>query len=357
MKQLEDNDELLENMMNDFWKQEKKHQADAFWKGYERWNLNALHDFGLTNFFNRPNSFGNSIARDSIVPQYIILRLNRVFGRIAYVCRKMGIKNNPFNVYDWIKDKPAGIRQLFGTLIFEILYTIPDGNRLYELNDELLGNPLEKFEIRGKWYSLNFVKYFYRALMIEKYLQVSNSVYFFEIGAGYGGQAEVLLKMFPQLRMCLTDIPPQLYVLEQYLKSLFPGEVLGYEDTKHMQTIKRNVLSEKKVVIVAPWELHKIQDNSFENFTNQASFQEMSHETVKRYCDELHRLVTNGIFLYEQREGCGAVKNPVTKNDYINYLSEFALVGDITTLLGGHLGGDPNRPLSHNDIYVFKRKK
>jgi hypothetical protein len=269
----------------------------------------------------------------------------------------MGIKSHLFNVYDWIRDKPADIRRLFGTLLFETLYTIPNGNRLIELTDALLGNPPEKFQIRGKWYSLNFVRYFYRALMIEKYLHISNSVYFFEIGAGYGGQAEVLLKMFPQLRVCLTDIPPQLYVIEQYLKSLFPGEVLGYEDTKNMQIIDRKVLSEKKVAIVAPWELNKIQDNSFENFTNQASFQEMSHETVKRYCDELQRIVTNGILLYEQREGCGAVKNPVTKTDYIHYLFEFDLVDDITTLIGGHLGGDPNRPLTHNDIYVFKRKK
>lgn len=146
-------------------------------------------------------------------------------------------------------------------MIFEILHTTPNGNKLIELNDELLGNPPEKFEVRGKKYSFNFVQYFYRALMIEKYLQVSNSVYFFEIGAGYGGQAEVLLKMFPQLRICLTDIPPQLYVIEQYLKSLFPGEVLGYADTINMQTIDRNVLSEKRVVIVAPWELNKIQDN------------------------------------------------------------------------------------------------
>lgn len=357
MKQLEDDDKLLETMMSDFWKQEKRYQADAFWKSHERWNLSLLRDFGLSDCFNRPNSFGNLLARDSIIPSYIIMRLNRVLGKIAHVCRKMGIKNIPLNVYDWVKDKPAGIRQLFGTMIFEILYTIPNGNKLIELNDELAGNPLEKFEIRGKWYSLNFVRYFYRALMIEKYLQISNSVYFFEIGAGYGGQAEVLLKMFPQLRICLTDIPPQLYVIEQYLKSLFPGDVLGYTSTRNMQTIDRDVLSEKKVLIVAPWELNKIQDNSFENFTNQASFQEMSHETVKRYCDELHRLVTNGILLYEQREGCGGVKNPVTKNDYIKYLSAFDLVADITTLVGGHLGGDPNRPLSHNDMYVFKRRK
>ena len=142
------------------------------------------------------------------------------------------------------------------------------------------------------------------------------------------------------------------YVIEQYLKSLFPGEVLGYEDTTRLKSIDRDVLAEKRVVIVAPWELSKIQDDSFENFTNQASFQEMSHETVKRYCDELHRLVTNGILLYEQREGCGGVANPVTRSDYIDCLSEFHLVEEVTAVLGGH----PNRPLCHSDFYVFRRK-
>lgn len=348
---IEDNNILLERMMTDFWAQDSEHQADKFWKTYESENLNILRDRGLTNFLSRSNSFGNATGREYRFP-----RLNRYFRRISDLCRALKIKSHPFYARDYTKTNPDTIRQLFGTLIFEILYTTHNGNQLFELNDDLLGDPEETFEVGGKTYSLNFVNYFHRALMMEKYLHISNSTFLLEIGAGYGGQAEILLKMFPKLKVCLTDIPPQLYVIEQYLKSLFPGEVLGYEDTTEMQTIDSRNMGKNRVAIIAPWELNKIEDNTFENFTNQASFQEMSHDTVRRYCDELHRLVKNGIFLYEQREGCGGVTNPVTKNEYIRFLHEFDLVHDVTTLLGGHLGSDPSRPLSHNDVYVFKRK-
>ena len=112
MKQLEDNDKLLEKMMNDFWKQEKKYQADKFWKGYENWNLRTLRDYGLSNFLSRQNSFGSVFTREFIFPRYIALALTMGLGRIANLCRKMKIKTHPFNVHGWVKDNPAGIRQL-----------------------------------------------------------------------------------------------------------------------------------------------------------------------------------------------------------------------------------------------------
>ncbi len=356
MQCLEDDDKLLKTMMNDYWNQDKQYQADTFWKNYENWNLQVLYDYGLSNFLARPNSFGNAITSKFILPKRITLRLNKVLRRIANFCRKVNVRTHPFNVYDWVKDNPARIRQMYGGLMCEALFSLPNGNRLIELHDELIGTPREVFEVGGKRFSLSFMRYFYKALMMEKYLKISSSTFFFEIGAGYGGQAQVLLKMFPHLRICLTDLPPQLYVIEQYLKAVFPGEVLGYTETRSMQTIDRNILGENRIVIVAPWELNKIDDDAFENFTNQASFQEMSHGTVKRYCDELHRLITNGIFLYQQREGCGGVENPVTRDDYVDYLSEFKLAHEMTTLLAAHPNGHPNKLLNHNDIYVFKRE-
>ncbi|MBP7088333.1 MAG: putative sugar O-methyltransferase [Candidatus Omnitrophica bacterium] len=360
---INDDSELLKIMMDDYWIQDKRNQADEFWKNYEIWNLRMLQNYGLREFLNRSNSFGGIFTKKSIFPEKIsyFFNLIAIESKFTKICQGLGLKIFLFKkiaynfLYKWVREDPDAIRQRYGDMIFQLLHILPNGGRLYELNDDLIGNPSEILKFGDKYYSLNFLEYFWKALLLEKYLDLSHLDYFFEIGAGYGGQADVLLKMFPNLRICITDIPPQLYVIEQYLKALFPDDVLGYKESKRLQSIDKGTFADKRIIVVAPWEVKKIKDNTFENFTNQASFQEMSHETVRCYCRELNRLVSNGIFLFEQREGCGGVKNPVTKNDYIEYLTAFKIVESKTTLLGGHLGNDPNRPFGHNDIYVFKK--
>ena len=346
---IEENNVLLDLMMDDF--RSRDMEADPFWKSYEKTNIARLKNHGLRNFLNRPASFGN--MGYTKVTKYPLLY--RAFNFVN--TRFLKNSRSPLDPYIFDSESPDRIRDIYGNFILQLLLeNFPNAEDLKRIEDSLVGNPQETLRAWDKEYSFNFLKYFYRALIMDDYMTLSESEIFFEIGAGYGGQAEVLLKMFPNLRICVSDIPPQLYVLEQYLKSVFPGKVLGYTDTKALKHIEKDTFSDYRVIIVPPWDICKVEGQIFDNFTNQISFQEMSHDTVSKYCNDLQRTVSGSICLFQQREGCGGIENPVTRNDYIKFLPKFNLAKERSFETGSHLGSNPQNPIAHSDTYFFERK-
>ena len=60
--------------------------------------------------------------------------------------------------------------------------------------------------------------------------------------------------------------------------------------------------------------------------------------------------------MYEQREGNGAVKDSVKRDDYLRYMKSngFKLINEKLAGYGGHLGSAPSAPLCHQDFYFFQ---
>ena len=153
------------------------------------------------------------------------------------------------------------------------------------------------------------------------------------------------------------DIPPQLYVAEQYLKSIFYKKVAGFKVTKEMEFITQDSFLDYDILIIPPWDIIKIKNNLIDFFYNANSFQEMQKNTVSNYCKQLSRIVKNKIALLEQREGNGAIVNPVTRTEYIDYMKSngFKLVEEKLVAYGGHLRSDPSAPFCHSDLYFFEK--
>ena len=126
-----------------------------------------------------------------------------------------------------------------------------------------------------------------------------------------------------------------------------------------MKSISYESFSGADILIIPPWDIKKLEDNLVDNFSNQASFQEMSKETVKDYCDQLGRIVKNKVVLYEMREGNGGVEDSVKKEDYLQYMqqNDFHLISEQIAVYGGHLRGDPSEPMCHQDFYFFQKNR
>jgi len=87
-----------------------------------------------------------------------------------------------------------------------------------------------------------------------------------------------------------------------------------------MELITQDSFINYDILIVPPWDIKKIQNNLIDNFYNANSFQEMQKNTVSNYCKQLSRIVKNKIVLLEQRDGNGAIVDPVTRTEYIDYM-------------------------------------
>ena len=357
-KKIIDDFPLCNEMMEDL---NNKYQVDTFWKNYESMNVTLLKHYGLKNFKNRPNSYGGTSTKKSFIPKGVLL--NRIINKLLRGFDKyIGIDwlRFPFlDLFNYAVDDAKGIRENYGALILEMINLLPDADKLLNIKDDLVGDPSDILKLRESQYSLQFIRYFYRLLMTNQFVDFKESNLFLEIGGGYGGFSEVLKKTYPNVKIIFIDIPPQLYVAERYLKSVFPDKVAGYRDTKQMESINYDSFSDYDILILPPWDIEKIEDNLIDNFSNQSSFQEMSKNTVKSYCEQLGRIIRNKVVLYEQREGNGGVKDSVKRDDYLRYMESngFKLIDEKLAIYGGHLRGDPSAPMCHQDFYFFQKKQ
>ncbi len=162
------------------------------------------------------------------------------------------------------------------------------------LDDAREGNPDDFVTIEGKAYSFRSLGYqnLYSQLMKQIDFSKINSV--LELGSGYGGQAEVILRRNPHLKYVCVDIPPWLYIAEVYLEALFPGQVLGYRSTR-LITQKAQLLEMmkgKKIAMLPAWKWALI-DDEFDLFWNSKSLQEMNEnaanylQMVTKHCRSL----------------------------------------------------------------------
>ncbi|OGL15622.1 MAG: hypothetical protein A3K12_13465 [Candidatus Rokubacteria bacterium RIFCSPLOWO2_12_FULL_71_19] len=204
---------------------------------------------------------------------------------------------------------------------------------LSRIEDSGLGNPSDLFVADGRRYTFGFLKRFSEYAYVRGAVDWDRVGSVLEIGPGYGGQAELLLKAHPHLRVCIVDIPPQLYVANQYLSACFGRSVLGYKEAAEAGTLEASVLDRYRVVCLAPWQLPALRGVSFDLFWNSASFQEMEPAVVENYAGYVQRLVSGWLYLMNRPGGTRlasggkhGVREPVVLEHYLRFFSEFALV-------------------------------
>jgi putative sugar O-methyltransferase len=119
-----------------------------------------------------------------------------------------------------------------------------------------------------------------------------------ELGAGYGRNAYVFLKLLPSVRYVVIDIPPALYVAERYLSEIFPTkrvfEFRGFASYEEVRT----ELEAADLVFLLPSQMEALPRESVDLFINISSLHEMRIEQIRYYLREIERLTRKDKFLY-----------------------------------------------------------
>ena len=155
---------------------------------------------------------------------------------------------------------------------FAKIYGENKGSRpISALEASSVGKPEDIFRIKERRYTRSLLNYYIHAYCCQ-YVNFDSINSIMEIGSGAGKQIEVIKKLHPHLSFYAFDIPPQLYVCEQYLSALFPEDVVSYATTRSMKFIPKE---QGKIFIFGSWQVPKIENLSHDLFWNSASFQEM----------------------------------------------------------------------------------
>jgi putative sugar O-methyltransferase len=346
--QVADDRELLDLMMADMAQADELYRPTNYWQVYERPTLRELNSEGLRDFRRRQNSALTRAGASDLYLEGGICFSRRVRNYCASFRDRFKRRFTlPIRVAGWIDRAlgaaipvqfPYGMReQQIRELALEIASCKAQqagAKPLQEFDASLAGNPEGVFQIDGHNYTMSMLYYYLRYVYCCKYVDFETVRVFVELGSGSGKQLELLRKLYPHITFLVFDIPPQLYVCEQYLKAVFPDWVVSYRETRELETIEAlGDVTPGALCILPTWKFLLLSDLPVDLFWNAASFQEMEPHAVANYLQVVNAQA-EWVFLQELFSGKpqasapgepGVIK-PVTLEDYQAGLSEFEMV-------------------------------
>lgn len=231
MRDIEDDQELLDLLIHDGAMQDAIWEPTAFWKPYCDHIRNELSRASLKQFRRNPRL---TRGFEKLPPAKKELFDKGARGRIAKILLGVPPLNRIGARYErYLKSLIKDLEQGYEKEIALAYYALQSGriskDILSHVDDSEVGCPYH-CEIGGRKYTLKVLS---QVCYLSLLCQMENFNKFrriIEIGGGYGAFAEVVHKWKGDniKYFVLVDIPPQIYIATQYLKAVFPGKVLDY---------------------------------------------------------------------------------------------------------------------------------
>lgn len=123
-----------------------------------------------------------------------------------------------------------------------------------------------------------------------------------EIGGGFGANIHFLLSNFKNIKkVIMIDIFPTIFVLSEYLRSIYKKNVIDYTIIKKMNEIKFKENDDLEIYCLPNFEVYKIKDN-IDHLHNAHSFVEMSMQQIEYYNDYIFKkYVKSASFIFYDR--------------------------------------------------------
>ncbi|MEQ8332099.1 putative sugar O-methyltransferase [Nisaea sp.] len=286
MAQIPDDPDLLNLMMADLQAAEPIFQPTKYWRDYQDATLLYLKINGLESIRGRRDGAVTSFGcyesplhptRDGL--SHIGFSSEEIdtveaFLRVAANSPKKPILPLGLSIEDVFRARLA-------LLDSKARERCSRARSIYEMDCSIVGGPKSYFEFRDKIYTQNMLLAFdaYIECMVDIDLEQVSTVV--EIGAGIGQQVECLKKLHPHLTIIVIDIPPQLYVSHQYLRTVFPECSVSYRETRTGVP----AFEPGGLYFLGNWQIDAIDPPGPTLLWNAKSFQEMSQPVVSRYAD------------------------------------------------------------------------
>lgn len=346
-KQVSDDHELLMLMLSNMNTADPIYQPTNFWKLSNDLLLPELEQLGLKDYRRRKNTrLGGFAANDPNhnLVDFDLRKLRYVNNRLV---RKIpGWQTLLDKLSSYLGNAVRRRADFTDEFVYDMCWEFCRGrgvaskhaNPLETVGESLAGNPGEFFTTEaGKHFTLRFLNYYLRYAFVSQKLDLDNLGTYVELGCGAGRQVEILKKLHPDMTYLLFDIPPQIYVAERYLSTVFPGEVVSYRDTHSFRDL--DSLQKGKIHIFGSWQFPLLKDFEIDLFWNAASMQEMEPDVVMNYLSIINQSA-NHVFLeavmhghhVASRPGAPGVIEKTTSVHYKTGLSDFEIVEQAPTI-------------------------
>ncbi len=341
--QIQDDPELLDLIISDEANAPEIYRPTNYWRSpNEERLLPELRRLGLNDFRRRRGSVLCSFGATDLWPMPNVGTWP-VIHRLPKAIRK-GITSAVFDT-SWFKRRKQRILATYVEIAHR--YGKKKGALLLEkFNASIAGNPEDHCFLGDNCYTTNHLNYYMQYAYCCQFIAFEQIGLIAELGPGSGKQVEVIKKLHPHITFLLFDLGPQLYVCEQYLKSVFPNEVISYIETRELEQI--SVVEKGKIYMFGAYKFPFLSGIKADLFWNSASFQEMEPSIVENYLGYVRETASN-VYLRQRfgghSEGEKSVLKKVTFMHYIKCLHSLEMADISRTECVGY------SDLVYNDYY------
>lgn len=286
----------IANMFLALAKGEPLARPSRYWEELNKMNLAQLSEHGYENF--KRTIALNYFTWVRILPwdsQIIFLCKNLPLGAIFRAIGKaFGISTRRyFSSIDVIQSFSYG---LLGSLLWEYVLRLQLPEALLVLREPPEGNPPFLYPRPDMRVSQDLANSLLEYDSIQAAVRAPGTI--LELGAGYGRNAFVIMKLHPKVKYVLVDIPPALWIAERYLSTIFPEKrVFRYRDFENFEDVA-DEYERAEIAFILSSQLAALPTDSVDLVINISSLHEMRADQVAYYIDRFDQVLKPGGHLY-----------------------------------------------------------
>lgn len=302
-------------VLSDMFKELKKspflYQPSIFWDDLNKVHLNYLSNDGFSNFKRTVNSKYFSWGTLGIIVHQSSPILNEFLrgNLVPLIDSSFEDYQKKFNYLS------ALTYRVYLASLFEFISQNDSLKILENTEEPRVGNPF-MVKYKGKLISQDLCNSVYEFYSILKNLHLPEKIKIAELGAGYGRLGYVLLKTLPSSTYCVVDIPPALFIAQNYLSKVFPKEkIFKFRPFKSFKEIKKE-FEQSRIRFILPYQIELLPKKYFDLFINISSLHEMTRGQIRNYIKQIDRLCKGYFYTKQWRKSRTKDNQFIKQNEY-----------------------------------------
>jgi putative sugar O-methyltransferase len=274
-------------------------RPSRYWNELNKMNVAQLKENGYENF-----------KRTIALNYFTWTRLLPWDSKILFLCRQLPVRSIMrcfFSAFRNTRQSYFGALSLVQSVSYNFLsllqwaylfrLRLPAG--VLDLCEPQEGNPPLIEPMRGRTVSQDLANAILEYDSFER--AVSSRATILELGAGYGRDGYVIMKMHSDVRYIVVDIPPALWVAERYLASVFPERrVFRYRDFDQFEDVAEE-FDKAQIAFLLSSQLLKLPAKSTDLVLNISSLHEMRPDQISFYFEQFDRVLKPGGHMYTKQ--------------------------------------------------------
>lgn len=291
----------IEWMVTELKKGDPQSMPSKYWEELNKMNIAQLKQNGFENF--KRTIALNYFTWTRVIPwdsQTGFLFHELTWGQF-FRCVGRALVSKRQDYYSPVNFLKSTFYNLVSHMIWEYMISKSYSEKSLALREPVCGNPALVFPRSEMAVTQDLGNSLIEYHSYEEVFSKNPKATVLELGAGYGRNAFVTLKLQPQCKYIIADIPPALWISERYMKEVFPEKkIFTARSFQNFSEIAEDFAA-ADIVFILSSQISKLPTGSIDFIVNISSLHEMRKNQVDYYFAHFSRLLRlHGFFYFKQ---------------------------------------------------------